>query len=340
MISFTQLLLQHGYYFLFTYVFLVGLGLPIPADPLLLIMGAMVGDHHYGLGKAFIAALFPAIAADYMWYELGRLKGSSVLRLLCRITIEPDTCVRTAESTFTKRGISTLYFAKFVPGLSLIAMPMAGIIGMSRRRFLVADTIGCGLWVSAYMLTGVLFHKYVESLILQLGFFGQRAGVVVAFLLACFIGFKWVQRWRVLRELRVNRITPLEVRDMLQSSKGLTIVDLRNASEIAREAYKIPGAVVKRPEDLAALAREIPSDQEIILYCTCPNEVTSARVAMQMKKAGFRRVRPLEGGLAAWRGHGFPIEQIPSEIELAVIPGSGSTPSEPILGSSEQVGKL
>jgi membrane protein DedA with SNARE-associated domain/rhodanese-related sulfurtransferase len=335
--SITHLLLQHGYYFVFVYVFLVGIGLPIPADPLLLIMGALVGDHHYGLGGAFMAALVPAVAADYMWYEVGRMKGSSVLRLLCRITIEPDTCVRTAETTFTRRGVKTLYFAKFVPGLSLISMPMAGIIGMSRRRFLVADTIGCGLWVSAYMLTGVLFHRYVESLIVQLGFFGQRAGVVVAFLLACFIGFKWLQRWRILRELRVNRISPLEVRELQETSKGLMIVDLRNAAEIAREAYKIPGAVVKRPEDLKALAQEIPPDQEIILYCTCPNEVTSARVAMQMKKAGFRRVRPLEGGLAAWRGHGFPIEQIPSEIDLAVIPGSEGATSSAV---SERVGKL
>lgn len=335
--SFTQLLLLHGYYFVFFYVFAVGMGLPIPADPLLLVMGALVGDHHYGLAQAFFTALIPAIAADYMWYEVGRFKGSSVLRLLCRITIEPDTCVRTAESTFTKRGVSTLYFAKFVPGLSLISMPMAGIIGMSRRRFLIADSIGCTLWISAYMLTGVAFHRYVESLIVQMGFFGQRAGVIVVFLLVCFIGFKYVQRWRILRELRVNRITPLAVRDLIESAKGgLTIVDLRHPSEIERESYKIPGAVVRRPEELKMLATEVSPDQEIVLYCTCPNEATSARLALQLKKAGFRRVRPLEGGLEAWRGHGFPIEQIPSDIQLAVI---STAESGSALNASEHVGK-
>ena len=337
MSPFTQLLLLHGYSFVFFYVFAVGIGLPIPADPLLLIMGALVGDHHYAFFPAFLAALIPAVAADWTWYEVGRYKGSSVLRLLCRITIEPDTCVRTAETTFTKRGVATLFFAKFVPGLSLISMPMAGIIGMSRRRFLVADTIGCVLWIGAYMLTGVLFHRYVESLIVQMGFFGQRAGMVVIFLLVCFVGFKYVQRWRILRELRVNRITPLAVRELIESSKdGLTIVDLRHPSEIARESYKIPGAVVRRPEELKDLAREISPDQEIILYCTCPNEATSARLAQQLKKAGFRRVRPLEGGLAAWRGHGFPIENIPSEIQLAVIPAA-----EPatVLDETEHVAK-
>jgi membrane protein DedA with SNARE-associated domain len=267
--SFTQLLLLHGYYFVFFYLFAVGIGLPIPADPVLLIAGALVGDHHYNFFAAFFSALIPAILADYMWYEIGRAKGNSVLRLLCRLTIEPDTCVRTAESNFTRRGVATLYIAKFVPGLSLISMPMAGVIGMSRRRFLMADIIGCTLWVSAYMMTGVLFHKYVESLIVQIGLFGHRAGIVALTLLAIYIGYKWVQRWRILRELRINRITPEGLQGLLDKSKdSVTIVDLRHPSEVERDAFKIPGALVLRPEDLRSRAREIPQGQEIILYCT------------------------------------------------------------------------
>lgn len=269
MTSFTQLLLLHGYYFVFFYLLAVGIGMPIPADPLLLIMGALVGDHHYNLFLAFLSALVPAVTADYIWYEVGRFKGTSVLRLLCRLTIEPDTCVRSAETTFTKRGAATLYFAKFVPGMSLVCMPMAGVIGMPRRRFLMADTIGCSLWISAYMMVGVLFHRYVENLIVQMGFFGKRAGVLIACILLFYIGYKYVQRWRILRELRVNRITPLAVQEALNLSNGkITIVDLRHPSEIERDNFKIPGAVVMRPEELRALAREVPPEQEIILYCT------------------------------------------------------------------------
>ncbi len=267
--SFTQLLLVHGYYFVFFYVFGVGMGLPIPADPLLLIMGAMVGDHRYYLIPAFFAALVPAVLADYVWYEIGRYKGSSVLRLICRLAIEPDTCVRSTESTFTRRGVSTLYIAKFVPGMSLISMPMAGVIGMSRRRFLLADSVGCALWISTYMVVGMIFHNYVDLVIAQFGLFGKRAGVVVLCGLVLFIGYKYVQRWRILRELRANRITPSAVRDMLDTSKeGLTIVDLRHPSEVKRNSFKIPGALIMRPEELRALAREIPPEQEIILYCT------------------------------------------------------------------------
>jgi membrane protein DedA with SNARE-associated domain len=267
--SFTQLLLLHGYYFVFFYLFAVGVGLPIPADPFLLIMGALVGDHHYNFFRALLVALIPSILADYTWYEIGRYKGNSVLRLLCRLTIEPDTCVRSAENTFTKRGMATLYIAKFVPGMSLISMPMAGVIGMSRRRFLIADAIGCMLWISAYMLVGVLFHRQVESLIVKIGFFGQRAGFVIVTVLILYIGFKYIQRWRILRELRVNRITPSAVRDLLDTSKdSVRIIDLRHPAEVQRESFKIPGALVMRPEELRALAREIPPEQEIILYCT------------------------------------------------------------------------
>lgn len=269
MLSFTQLLLQHGYAFLFIYVFAVGLGFPIPADPLLLIMGALAGDHHYNLFASFAIAVLPTITADYIWYEVGRHKGASVLRLLCRLTIEPDTCVRSTESTFTKRGERTLYIAKFVPGLSLLSMPMAGVIGMSRRRFILADAIGCALWISTYMSVGALFHRYVEAITVQLGFFGRRAGVVILSLFALYIVYKYLQRWRILRELRINRVTPLAVREMLDSSESsITIVDLRHPAEVQRDSFKIPGAVVLRPEELRAFAREIPPEQEIILYCT------------------------------------------------------------------------
>jgi membrane protein DedA with SNARE-associated domain len=267
--SFTQLLLLHGYYFIFCYVFAVGLGLPIPADPLLLIMGALAGDHHYNFLLTLAVSVVPAVLADYFWYELGRVRGHSVLRLICKLAIEPDTCVRSTEATFAKRGSSALYFAKFVPGMSLVSMPMAGLIGMSRRRFLLADTIGCVLWISSYMLLGALFHRQVESLIVQFGLFGRSAGAVVGCILVFFIGFKYLQRWRILREIRTNRITPPAVHELLNNPAcKTTIVDLRHPTEVERDNYKIPGALILRPEQLRALAREIPPEHEIILYCT------------------------------------------------------------------------
>jgi hypothetical protein len=146
---------------------------------------------------------------------------------------------------------------------------MAGVIGMSRRRFLFADTLGCALWLASYLLAGFVFHHTVEALTVQIGLFGKRAGLVAICLLAAFVALKYIQRWRILRELRVNRITPLAVQELLDKSKdSITVVDLRHPSEVERDAFKIPGAILMRPEELRALAREIPPEQEIILYCT------------------------------------------------------------------------
>jgi membrane protein DedA with SNARE-associated domain len=266
--SFHHLLLQHGYAFLFVYVLLVGFGLPIPADPLLLVMGAIIGDHYYAFPHSLLAAASAALIGDYFWFELGRRRGRSVLSLLCKLSIEPDTCVRKTETTFNKRGIGALFFAKFIPGMSLVSMPLAGMIGMPRLRFLLADGTGCLLWSTAYLSLGILFHRQVDLVITLLGLFGRRAGVVIAGLIGLYLAFKYFQRWRILRELRINRVTPQTVRQLLEEGCELTIVDLRHPAEVARDAFKLPGAVVLRPDELSSLAQSLSPEREIILYCT------------------------------------------------------------------------
>jgi rhodanese-related sulfurtransferase len=149
-----------------------------------------------------------------------------------------------------------------------------------------------------------------------LGLFGRRAGFVIAGLVALYIAVKYLDRWRFTRELRINRITPEELRELLEIRHPITIIDLRHPGEVERDGTKITGAVVLRPDELRSRAHEIPLDQQIILYCTWPNEATSARVALQLKKVGIRRVRPLAGGLEAWRDLGFPIEPV-SEVTAA-----------------------
>lgn len=268
MFSFRFWLLRHGYWFLFLYILAVQLGTPIPADPVLLVMGAMVGDHRYGLPLSIMAGIAAALLGDCFWYELGRLRGRSVLRLLCKFSLEPDTCIRKTESAFTKRGSRALLFAKFIPGMSLVSMPLAGVIRMPRRRFLLADAAGCSIWVIAYLVIGDLFHREINSVINWLGLLGSRAGLVVLLLVALYIAFRLFQRWRLRRELRMNRITPEQVAHLLEKAQPITIVDLRHPSEIEREGLKIAGALVVRPGDLRSRSHQIPAGQEVILYCT------------------------------------------------------------------------
>ncbi len=268
MFSFRLLLLQHGYLFLFLYVLGVQIGVPIPADPLLLIMGAMAGDHHYGLGLAFAAAASGALLGDCVWYELGRRRGRSILRLLCKFSLEPDTCIRKTESTFTKRGAGALLVAKFIPGMSLVSMPLAGIIRMPRSRFLFADAAGCSIWAIAYLTVGDLFHRQIDSFIRLFGLFGERAGLGILLLVGLYVAYRLMQRWRLRRDLRINRIAPEALLKLLQESRPVTIVDLRHASDIEQEGLKIPGAMILRPDQLRSRSGAIPADLETILYCT------------------------------------------------------------------------
>jgi membrane protein DedA with SNARE-associated domain/rhodanese-related sulfurtransferase len=313
--SIRDLLLQHGYLFLFCYVFAVEAGVPVPADPLLLIMGALIGSHLYGFWASLALAATAALIADAMWFELGRTRGRSVLGFICRFSLEPDTCVRKTESLFARRGASALIFAKFVPGMGVVAMSLSGMIRMRRSRFILFDTTGAFLWALTYLFAGFIFHRQVDAIIVGIGLLGRRAGLVTAVLIGGYLGFKYLQRWRFLREVRINRIAPEALDNMLANGTGVTIVDLRHPAEVEREGAKILGALLIRPGELSARSREIPKDQEVVLYCTCPNEATSAKVALQLRKAGIRRVRPLLGGFEAWRDGGYPVERIVTETD-------------------------
>ena len=266
--SLRALLLGHGYAFLFYYVFCVQAGVPVPADPLLLVMGALVGDGRYSLALSIATGSLAAVAGDLLWYELGRRKGGAVLGLLCKLSLEPDTCVRRAENGLAKHGAWSLVVSKFVPGLSLVSVPVAGAIRMRPEKFLAADGLGSFLWCAAYILLGRIFHREVNAVIALLGLFGRRAGITLAILIGAYVGFRYLQRRLFIRRLRVNRISPEEAFALVESGRPVTMVDLRHAAEIERSGLKIAGARVLTPEDLRSRSHEIPAENEIILYCT------------------------------------------------------------------------
>ena len=267
-LSFRFLLLRHGYLLLGVYTLLVSLGLPIPVDPLFLLMGAMVGNHRYSFFPALMGALIPAICGDIVWYHIGRFRGRSVLNLLCKLSLEPDTCVRKTEAAFAARGDKALLIVKFVPGMSLVSVTLAGISKMPFTRFLLADAAGCAIWVSVYLTLGNLFYRQVDKIIQWLGLLGRQAGLVIFILLMIYLAYKSIQRWRFIRGLRVDRITPQEAHGLLNGGQPVTIVDLRHPAEVERVGTKIAKALVLRPDELRSRSHEIPKDQEIILYCT------------------------------------------------------------------------
>jgi membrane protein DedA with SNARE-associated domain len=260
-----EFLIRHGYWVLFGWVLAEQLGAPVPSVPILLAMGALIGLGRTSLGPALAVAFFASIVADSAWYILGRQKGSSVLTLLCRISLEPDSCVSSTRLWFKKLGGWALVVAKFVPGLSTIAPPMAGLSRMPAWKFLSTDGAGVILWAGAYMALGYVFREQLEDV----GQFAFRLGgwlvAVVSAILAVWIGWKFWQRERFLRSLRIARVTPEEVMERLPD---FMILDLRSSTEVEFDGMKLPGALWVDRKELEQRHLEIPRDRDILLYCT------------------------------------------------------------------------
>src|SRR3989454_76533 len=303
-----EFLVRHGAAVLFAAVFVEQLGVPLPAAPWLLAGGALAAAGKINWLTAFITATFGSVLADLIWFYLGRYGGHRVLNLLCRISLEPDSCVRRTQDLFTRHGMRGVVAAKFIPGLSTLAPPLAGSSGVSAPRFFLFDGLGSFLYPASFMLLGALFSRQLEEVIAALASLGSGAlGVVVA-LAALYIGYKYYQRQRLLKELRMTRITAYELHQKLQTGENPIILDLRSHAELERDPALIRGARHMTMEDLQLRQNEIPRDRDIILYCSCPNEVSSARMALLLHRNGILRVRPLLGGIDAWRERNYPTE--------------------------------
>ncbi|HTD88751.1 MAG TPA: DedA family protein/thiosulfate sulfurtransferase GlpE [Candidatus Binatia bacterium] len=304
-----EFLVRHGTLVLFAAVFLEQMGVPLPAAPWLLAAGALSGAGRMNWFTGIIAAVLGSLLADLIWFYLGRHGGQRMLTLLCRISLEPDSCVRRTQNLFTRYGMRGVVVAKFIPGLSTLAPPLAGSSGVSTPRFLFFDGLGSLLYVGCFVLAGVLFSRQLEQVIDALTGLGSRALGVVVGLAALYIGYKYFQRRRLLNELRMARVSVDELRNKQQAGERLTILDLRSRLELEQDPSVISGAFHISPDEIETRHAEIPRDRDIVLYCSCPNEVTSARVALLLRRKGIERVRPLLGGIDAWRERKYPMDQ-------------------------------
>lgn len=305
-----EFLVHHGYAVLFLWVFVEQLGVPFPATPLLLAAGALAGSGQLSLPLAIGFAVVGSLLGDFVWFEFGRHRGRRVLNLLCRISLEPDSCVRKTEDAFAKRGARSLVVAKFVPGLNTMAPPMSGIIGMRLPRFVLFDALGALLYVGTFVGVGFVFSEKLEQVAGNVASLGFSLLIIVAGGFAAYIAWKYVQRRRFIRSLRIARITAEELREKIEAGEEVVVVDLRSALDFELAQKTIPGAIRFAAEELDTNHNQIPRDREIVLFCTCPNEATSARVALLPKRRGIDKVRPLDGGFQAWSDHGFRKEGV------------------------------
>ncbi len=263
-----EFLLHHGYAVLLVWVFAEQVGLPLPSIPLLLAAGALAGTGHLNLLASLLLALSAALAADSLWYQLGRRKGIKVLQLLCKISIEPDSCVRRTEGVFSRQGARSLLFAKFLPGLGTIAPPLAGIFHMRFGGFLFYDAAGAIFWAGGFLGLGYAFSGEIERIAEHAAALGGWLGVLLIGALASYIAWKFIARRRFLRELRISRITPEELKQKIDAGEELAIVDLRHSLDFEADPETIPGAFRMDAQELQEKNDALPHDREVILYCT------------------------------------------------------------------------
>jgi rhodanese-related sulfurtransferase len=230
------------------------------------------------------------------------------MRSLCSFSLAPDTCVRKTETSFQRLGWKALVIAKFVPGLALFASPVAGALRMPFGPFLVFAGIGSLLYNVVVIGLGFALHDQLDRVVGWFRALGGAAIPVVIGAILAYWAYRIIQKRRILRLLRSRRLTPDALWLRLESGDPVRIVDLRTAIAYAATRQTLPGAIRLDPEELDAHHTDIPRDRDIVLYCTCPNETTSARVALALKKRGIERVFPLEGGLEAWVACGYPVE--------------------------------
>ncbi len=266
--SILDVLIRHGYLVIFGWVLAEQIGLPVPAVPFLLAAGALAGSGRLSLALILGAAALASLVSDSIWYWIGRVRGGRVLRWLCRIFLEPDSCVRRTQDAFGRYGARSLLVAKFVPGFNTAAPPLAGIIRMPLLEFLVFTGLGGLIWAGAFISLGWLFSSQLELAASYVARMGSWVIVLLVVALCAYVAWKLIARQRFLRRIRIARITPVELKARLDAGEDVMLVDLRHRVDFEAEPSIIPGALHLTVEELEARHREIPRDREIVLYCT------------------------------------------------------------------------
>lgn len=318
--SWNSVLAQHGYTILIATVLLEAVGLPVPAAPVLLIAGGAAARGLLQVPNALGAALAAMLAGDTLMYLLGRFTGWWLLGILCRISLNPESCILRSADTFYRRGRTLLVIAKFIPGINTMAPPLAGSMNMRYATFLRLDLAGAALYVGSFFGVGFIFSGALDAVTRGYDAAGRVVGWI---LLALIIGYVMFRARLSLRERALSEVplsNPAEAaRDI---SAGARVYDVRSHGYFDAKATRIKGSERLDPNSLHQPGTELPGAGSVYVYCTCVRQATSARVARELQtmlQGKGVRVTVINGGLRAWTKAGFPVEDVPRG-EMAALP--------------------
>jgi membrane protein DedA with SNARE-associated domain/rhodanese-related sulfurtransferase len=328
-----DLVARYGAIIVFVNSLAASLGLPVPAMPTFVVFGAMAALHPESVGAqvatVLVLAIFGTLIGDSVWFFGGRLYGGSTLKTLCKLSLSRDSCVKKSERFFGRWGVRVLTVSKFVPGLSIISVPMAGAMGTRYRTFLAHDGVGIALWSGAGLLLGVLLSHQIDMLLAGANKLGRASAVVVAVLIALYCLYRWMRRRTLNNQLEKARIEVEQLNDLMHADTTPVIFDIRSAEKRTLDPVVIPGARFADERHLDDIVAAYRPDQKLVIYCSCPNEVSAAWMAKQLENAGFLDVVPLRGGLDAWRDAGHPTAPLPQSGASTAEPAAVPSPPPP-----------
>lgn len=299
MANLISLLQEYGVLIVFIVVLVEQMGAPIPAYPILIVSGALAVDKGgTSLAGVLAISLSACMLADFFWFRAGRHYGKRILKLLCRISLSPDYCVSQTEDNFRKWGPKSLIVAKFIPGFNTIGPPLAGAMGTRVSVFFSFSALGGLLWSLTGISIGAYFHANVDEVLEMLATMGSTALSVLGTLLALFVLFKYVERRRFQRAMRTERISVDQLKGLVADGHEPVLIDARSATAQQMDP-PVPGALLLNGDPLK-IVNALPRDRHIVVYCSCPNDVTAATVAKQLQQHGYTLAKPLHGGLEAW----------------------------------------
>jgi len=286
------------------------LGAPVPASAVLVVAGGLASMGQISLWATVAVSLAGNLLGDAAWFYAGRRFGHRIMRLLCKVSLSPDTCVRQSESLITRWGGTSLIAAKFVPGVSVVAPPMAGALHMSVARFIGFDTLAAVIWSAAFLVPGWIFSSQIQQVLEAMAEAGAAALLVLVLAVGAGLGLRYWRRRAMLMQIDIPRVSVDELMDLMDSETPPLVIDVRSRAGAELEPRRIPGAIVLHLPDLRKNRGipDLPRDREIVVYCNCPNEVTAALAARLLAAQGAAQARPLAGGLDAWLAAGRPTE--------------------------------
>lgn len=265
-----SMMARHGYALTFTLLLAEAIGVPFPAAIALVAAGAAVASHALWGPGVLASALAALLIGDIGQFWLGRSTGWALLGFLCRLSMNPETCILRSAESFYKRGKLTLVIAKFIPGINTMAAPLAGSMKMRFGQFLQLDFLGACLYSMTYLLVGFLSRDFLAATLNSFHAAGRAMEAVITIALVIYAVYRIAQMMKYRKYDVVPRVQVQELAMRLASDERsrVLIVDVRSHGYYDRGSERILGSIRIEPNNLEEELKRIPKDKDVYLYCT------------------------------------------------------------------------